>query len=218
MYSFFVADEPPAPEWPYTPPEDPAAIELLSRTYFDSGYNISAMLRTLFTADFFREPAVWYRKVKSPVELVAGLLRLTGEFDRPRKEILDRYQQAIFMGQYLNNPPSVEGWHQGTDWIDTGSLVERVNFASQQLGDPTKPGVQAMIDRIAASESAVSPEALVDACLEQVGAIAVSENTRHELVNFASLVKTDGPERGASRSRIGALLQMVAATHEFQRA
>ena len=218
LYSFFVADEPPVPEWPYTPPADPAAIELLSQAYFDSGYDTSAMLRVLFNSDFFRAPAAWYRKVKSPVELVAGLVRLTGEFDRPRKEILDRYQQAVFMGQYLNNPPSVEGWHQGTDWIDTGSLVERVNFASQQLGDPNKPGVRAMIDCIAAKQSAVSTEALVDACLDQVGAIAVSEDTRHELVNFASLVAASEPDPKVNRSRIGALLQMVAATHEFQRA
>ena len=68
------------------------------------------------------------------MELVAGVLRLTGEFDRPRKEMIDRYQQAVFMGQFLNNPPSVEGWHQGTDWIDTGSLVERINFASATAG------------------------------------------------------------------------------------
>ncbi len=216
MYSYFVADEPPVPEWPYTPPADPAAIELLSRAYFDSGYDISAMLRVLFNSDFFRAESSWYSKVKSPVELVAGLIRLTGEFDRPRKEILERYQQAVFMGQYLNNPPSVEGWHQGTDWIDTGSLVERVNFASQQLGDATKPGVQAIIDRIsAANSSGTSPEALVEACLEHIGAIAVSEDTRRELVNFASAIGTPGD---ASRSRIAAMLQMVAATHEFQRA
>ena len=67
------------------------------------------MLRALFNSDFFKDESVRYRKVKSPVELVAGVLRLTGEFDRPRKEILDRYQQSIFMGQFLNNPPSVEG-------------------------------------------------------------------------------------------------------------
>ena len=186
MYSFFVADEPPVPEWPYTEPDNPAAIDLLTEAYFESGYDITAMLRVLFNSDFFRAESNWYRKVKSPVELVAGVLRLTGEFDRPRKEILERYQQSVFMGQFLNNPPSVEGWHQGTDWIDTGSLVERINFASQQLGDTTKAGVQTIIDRIADTNPAgASPEVLVDACLDQVGAIAVSEETRHELVELS---------------------------------
>ena len=172
------------------------------------------MLRALFNSDHFKDEAVWYRKVKSPVELVAGVLRLTGEFDRPRKEILERYQQSIFMGQFLNNPPSVEGWHQGTDWIDTGSLVERINFASQQLGDTAKPGVQTMVERIAHAP-AVSPEMLVDACLDQVGAIQVSEDTRRELVDFAAVA---GSPDDAGGGRIAEVLQMVASTHEFQRA
>ena len=108
-------------------------------------------------------------RVKSPVELVAGVVRLTGEFDRPRYEILERYSQASYMGQILNNPPSVEGWHTGTDWLNSGTLVERINFASQQVGDVSKPGVRAMVERISAQISAAtSPERLVDACLEEV--------------------------------------------------
>ena len=223
MYSFFVADEPPVPEWPYVEPADPAAIELLAKTYFESNYDISAMLRVLFNSEFFKAQGSWYRKVKSPVELVAGVLRLTSEFDRPRKEILDRYQQAVFMGQYLNNPPSVEGWHQGTDWIDTGSLVERINFSSQQLGDVNRPGVQTMIYRIEAAGVSLDPsESLVDACLDQIGAISVSEDTRQELVNFASSVGSSGVRSGrldqAGRQRIAEVIQMVASTQEFQRA
>ncbi len=223
MYSFFAADEPPVPEWSYTEPADPAAIELLSKTYFESNYDISAMLRVLFNSEFFKAQGSWYTKVKSPVELVAGVLRLTSEFDRPRKEILDRYQQAVFMGQYLNNPPSVEGWHQGTDWIDTGSLVERINFSSQQLGDVRRPGVQAMIDRIKSSGVSLdSSEGLVDACLDQVGAITVSAETRQELITFASSVAIPQGRSGsfddAGRQRIAEVIQMVASTQEFQRA
>ena len=119
MYHFFVADEPPVPSWPYTPPRDADAIQILVDAYFDSGYDIRAMLRALFTSDFFKDEAIRYDKVKSPAELVAGILRLTGEFDRPRREIQDRARQMTFMGQMLNNPPSVEGWHQGAEWVDT---------------------------------------------------------------------------------------------------
>ncbi len=220
LYSFFVADEPPVPEWPYTPPRDPQAIERLAQAYFDSGYNIGAMLRTLFNSDFFKADGVRYTKVKSPVELVAGVLRLTGEFDRPRYEILERYNQASYMGQILNNPPSVEGWHQGIDWLDSGTLVERINFASQQIGDTDKPGIQAMIGRISdqLSES-TSPELLVDACLEEVGALEVDESTRRTLVNFTAHEMSQKSGQGAKSGRqpIADVLQMVAATQEFQR-
>ena len=104
MYHFFVADEPPVPEWPYKPPADPQAIEELSRAYFESNYDIRSMLRALFNSDYFRSEGSRYTKVKSPAELVAGVLRLTGEFERPRKEILNRFQQAVYMGQQLHNP------------------------------------------------------------------------------------------------------------------
>ena len=222
LYSFFVADEPGVPQWPYTPPADAQATEQLSEAYFDSDYNIAAMLRVLFNADFFKSQSSWYTKVKSPVELVAGVLRLTGEFDKPRRQMIERHFQSHYMGQRLNSPPSVEGWHQGTDWLDTGTLVERINFASQQLADTDKPGVQAMIGMIASkNESVISPEGLVEAILDQLGALAVSDDTRKELVQFASIggdvqLGSENPDAEA-RQRIVEVLQMVASTHEFQR-
>ena len=50
MYHFFVADEPPVPQWPYESPRDPEAIEELCQAYFDSNYDIRAMLRALFNS------------------------------------------------------------------------------------------------------------------------------------------------------------------------
>jgi len=219
LYSFFVSDEPPIPEWRYTPPTNPEAIDELTRVYFDSSYDISAMLRALFNSSYFQSQDSWYSKVKSPVELVAGVLRLTGEFNRPRREIIDRYFQASYMGQFLNNPPSVEGWHQGTDWLDTGTLVERVNFASQQIGDSTKPGIQAMIERIASTPNNVaSPENLISVCLEEMGVISVEEDTMRVLIDFASQGH-DQPINASNdgSQKISAALQMVASTKEFQR-
>lgn len=219
LYSFFVSDEPPVPEWRYTPPINPEAIDELTRVYFDSNYDISAMLKALFNSSYFQSQDSWYSKVKSPVELVAGVLRLTGEFNRPRREIIDRHFQASYMGQFLNNPPSVEGWHQGTDWLDTGTLVERVNFASQQIGDSTKPGIQAMIERIASTPNNVaSPENLIRVCLEEMGVISVEEDTMKVLIDFASQ-DHDQPINASNdgAQKISAALQMVASTKEFQR-
>ena len=209
LYHFFVADEPPVPAWPYTPPRDPEAIETLVRAYFDSGYDIKSVLRTLFKSDFFRSEDARYRKVKGPAEFLVSVLRMTGEFDVPRRDMIPRYRQSVWMGQELNNPPSVEGWHQGTEWIDTGALVERINFASEQLGDANKPGVKAMIDNIRRDGmEALSPESLVDRCLDEMGALSVSDETRDTLVSFAE------DERG--RPNVEQLLRLSASTREFQ--
>ena len=177
------------------------------------------MLRALFNSNYFQSQDSRYSKVKSPVELVAGVLRLTGEFDRPRRAIIDRYFQASYMGQFLNNPPSVEGWHQGTDWLDTGTLVERVNFASQQIGDSTKPGIRSMIDRIASiPDDLTSPDKFINACLEEMGVITVQDDTMKVLIEFASQEHDQTTTASINdRQRIAETLQMIASTKEFQR-
>ena len=222
MYHFFVADEPPVPQWPYQPPRDPAAIEMLSNAYFAGGYDIRAMLRALFNSEFFKSRDNWFQKVKSPAELVAGTLKLSGELETPRRGILERFQQMVYMGQQLNNPPSVEGWNEGTGWIDTGNLVERMNFATEQLGKPENPGVKAMIDRMVANGgAAMPPDEMIDACLGEMGSISVSSQTRSALLGFAAKsVNAPGDDRPAdeqARARLASMLQLAAATYEYQR-
>ena len=80
-----------------------------------------------------------------------------------------------------------------------------------------------MVNRIAAAanQGVVSPEDLVEACLDQVGAISVSDDTRRELVDFASIggemrLDSGSPDKEANQ-RISEVLQMVASTQEFQR-
>ena len=222
LYHFFVADEPPVPQWPYEPPRDPEAIEALTQAYFDSNYDIRSMLRVLFHSDFFRSEDCRYAKVKSPAELTTGVIRLAEDFDSPKREIADRNSQMGYMGQTLVDPPSVEGWHQGMEWIETGSLMERLNFASQQLGDMEKPGVNSMVRNIMVDEEAViPPERLVDKCLDQLGAVEVSAATRDVLVNFAT--EKEPPEAGSVGSNRGPeqdildMLQLVVSVPEFQR-
>ena len=222
MYHFFVADEPPVPQWPYTPPRDPQAVDYLSDVYFESGYDITAMLRALLLSEFFKSERSSYSKIKSPAELVASTLRLSGEFDRPRLEMLEKGMQMIYMGQHLTNPPSVEGWHQGTEWIDTGTLTERVNFVSEQFGDLTKPGVSKMVGRIVEDADGTStPDDMVQRCLDQLGVVAVSDETWSKLVDFASRsepLETDHVgAAAAARTDAAGLLRLAASTPEFQR-
>ena len=76
LYNFFVADEPQVPSWNVMPPQDPQAIETLSNAFMESGGDLRHILRTLFHSDFFKEAR--FKKVKSPTELVTGILKLVG--------------------------------------------------------------------------------------------------------------------------------------------
>ena len=117
------------------------------------------------------------------------------------------------------NPPSVESWHTGSEWIDGGALVRRVNFAVDLLGDTSLPGVQAIVGNVR-SRGTLSPDALVDACLEMVGPLEVGDITRSELLDQAAsegdLRWDTEAEAAESEKRIGVMLALIAASRDFQ--
>src|SRR5262244_1825998 len=79
LYNFFVADEPQVPAWSLEPPRDPAAIDLLARTFRENKCEMKPVLRTLFTSDFFKNAR--YKHLKSPAEVVVGTLRQMGGYE-----------------------------------------------------------------------------------------------------------------------------------------
>ena len=69
--------------------------------------------------------------------------------------------------------------------------------------------------------SSIGPVELVDRCLDEIGMMSVSDETRASLVNYASADGEiiAGPEVDPeTEQRVSQLLQIIAATHEFQRA
>ena len=219
LYSFFVADEPPVPAGQNVLPHDPEAVGALAKAFVDHGYDIRSVLWVLFKSDFFKRAT--FSKVKSPTEVVVGSARMSGSFRFP--DVYDIEQLGIggsSLGQQLLNPPSVEGWHTGSEWITTDSLVARVNFAARQFEDVEKPGVRSMIERIKALGNRISPERLLDACLDLMGPFTVSESTRQELLAHALAggeisFRTEHENR-TSAEKIKEILQLIVATREYQ--
>lgn len=219
LYDYFVADEEPVPQWPYSPPKDPEAIDTLAQAYFDGGHNIGHMLNVLFNSDFFKKAQ--YTRIKGPAELVAGTMRLSGGVTKPTLEMVPGADLPGYMGQTLLNPPSVEGWHEGTEWINSGSLVERVNFAAKEISDITKPGVRAIIEILANNNGGqYAPEEIVDSCLDLLGTGQVDPETRDSLMGRVAekgSISLAGHQAGdESEQRIGELLGLIASTTEYQ--
>ena len=127
LYHFFIADELPVPQWPHFEPLDPDAIDVMAQAYFDSDCDISAMLRAMFNSDAFKAESARFARIKSPAEMVIGTLRLAGPIDLPSTDTYAAAGACAAMGQGLLNPPSVEGWQGGSEWINTGAYVQRVN-------------------------------------------------------------------------------------------
>ena len=213
LYNFFVADEPQVPAWKDTPPIDIAAIKLLEEEYFRSNYDISSMLRVLFNSDFFKNSQ--FEKVKSPAETVVGTMRLVGDYTTPKLGLNALTLTIRYMGQDLLNPPTVEGWHTGKEWIDSGTLVERINFTADQVGNTALPGVKNIIERFNSEGSTISHERFIDGCLEMLGAYELTPETSSQLMDMAQSegeVKTGTPE---FETRVGQMLQSIVATTEY---
>ena len=220
LYNYFVADDVQIPAWRLTPPQDLDLIQAMEKTYFDSGYDITEMLRVLFNSEKFKSESVRFAKVKSPAEVVAGTLRMVEEHREIKLGLFQHSQEPKYMGMDLMNPPTVEGWHTGREWIDSGTLVERINYASELLGNTELPGVKGLINRLMSRGDSLSPETFVDGCLDLIGPITVDDGTRSELVAHAQksgdLRHSSSSEQSDFTRRTGEMVQMIASTAEFQ--
>jgi uncharacterized protein (DUF1800 family) len=222
LCNFFVEDELQVPSWETEPARNEDAIAQLSKVFLETGGDVRAVLKEMFNSDWFKEATI-FKKVKSPTELVAGVLKQTGEYNDPVPGIhtfgvtslngaLSEGPLAI-MGQRLMNPPTVEGWHTGHEWIDSGTLSERVGFVESQFRDLSKPGVRDMVERAGSLDD--DPSKLVDRCLDLLGSINVSEQTYDSLVAYAKeLSSIEKDEEGSVG--VHDLLQMTASTVDYQ--
>ena len=183
----------------------------------ESGADIKSILRVLFNSDFFKNAR--FAHVKSPAELVVSTVRMAGNYNQPRTGFTQLAFECGWQGQELMNPPSVESWHTGSEWIDGGALVRRVNFAAKLLSDTSLPGVKAIVAGLK-ERGTLSPAEFVRACLDLVGPVEVDEGTFQELLSQAQQggdISWDSEETSAdSERRAGVMLALIAATREFQ--
>ncbi|MDB5226961.1 MAG: hypothetical protein JWN78_1154, partial [Bacteroidota bacterium] len=114
IYRFFVNDN-----------IDESLVKELSEKFYQSGYNISQLMKEIFSSEWFYDEKNIGVKIKSPVELLAGMFRIV-------PAILANNQSLLFiqraLGQVLLNPPNVSGWNGGRSWIDSSSLLFRMRL------------------------------------------------------------------------------------------
>lgn len=114
IYAFFVNEE-----------IDEAHVNDLAEKFYQSNYNILNLLTEIFSANWFYDKSVIGSRIKSPVELIAGIRRiLPMNLDRPEIQLL--FQRTL--GQLLFYPPNVAGWPGGKSWIDSSALMLRLRL------------------------------------------------------------------------------------------
>jgi uncharacterized protein (DUF1800 family) len=114
LYKFFVNEE-----------VNETRVKQLAESFYQSNYDISKLMRSIFTADWFYEEKNIGTHIKSPIELMAGIRRsLPMDMALPESQL---YLQKV-MGQILFYPPNVAGWPGGKNWIDSSSLMFRMRL------------------------------------------------------------------------------------------
>ena len=199
-----------------TPPNDPEAVEAIANALRENDYDMKAALRLIFNSDFFKNAR--FARLKNPTEVVVGTLRMVGGAEFPAPGIGDLSRQPSYMGQDLLNPPSVEGWHTGAEWINSGSLMRRVNFTADLVGDVSRPGIRDIVDRLRASGVSSAAD-VVDGCLDLMGPLEVNKESRDELIGFVGeggSFSWDAEGVAESTRRVSELLQLIVSLREYQ--
>jgi len=97
----------------------------LSTRFYANNYDIAKLLEDIYTSDWFYSEKNIGVKIKSPVELLAGIRRLLPmQLENDQAQLL--FQRAL--GQILFYPPNVAGWPGGKNWIDSSSLMLRLRI------------------------------------------------------------------------------------------
>lgn len=116
IYRFFVNEQ-----------VDEKRVITLANYFFETDYNITLLMRRIFESDWFYDQQNVGTRIKSPVELLAGMTRqLQLHFDEVKSSLF--IQKAL--GQILFNPPNVAGWKGGKAWIDNSTLMIRLNLVT----------------------------------------------------------------------------------------
>jgi uncharacterized protein (DUF1800 family) len=203
----FVGDEPPQ-----------ALVDRMAASYMSSGGSITAVLQTLFKSPEFWADKAYRAKVKTPIEYVVSAARASGA-SVDNLQPLANALRDMGMPLYGAVPPTGYKW-EAEDWVSTGALVNRMNFALSLAGNKL-PGVNValtpqtatgttMIDdgaklRAVAQDAAISstagvvpaPEAEEQRLEGLLVAGGVSEQTRAAVLEQFQAQSAQGQANGA---------------------
>ncbi|MEZ6095939.1 MAG: DUF1800 domain-containing protein [Pirellulaceae bacterium] len=126
-----------------------SVVEPLAECLRNSDFEIEPALQMLFKSRFFWSNEVVGRKVRSPVELAVGLIRLLGT----QTNMNDLREQLRSLGQLPLYPPNVKGWEGGRRWVNASTFVERINLVQRLVTDSAgSPEAAALVNGLVGRE------------------------------------------------------------------
>jgi uncharacterized protein (DUF1800 family) len=184
----------------------PELIEPLADEIRRNRFAIGPVVNTILRSNHFYSRTAYRQRIKSPIELSAGLVR-TLELPRSALNPLALSATCDAQGQELFTPPNVEGWLGGKTWINSSSLLERTNWAADVIWGRSENGLTPFDPLAWADQQELSPKQAAKAFLE----LLVQDDVSKEARQLALDAGQDGSVDGLRR-----MLQLLANCPEFQ--
>ena len=185
---------------------DPAFVDGVAAVYLQNRTEMRPVIRYVLTSPWFTNPAMKYARYSWPVEYVARAIKEVGwqnfSLDRVRTPLAN-------MGQLLFDPPNVGGWHLGTNWFSTGTMLARTNFAA------TLASSQKEFLAVAMEDEGNSPQALLAGMLNRVTPAPLDAAPQQALMTY---LLAGGNWGGAEQlnTRTAGLARLLVGSSEYQ--
>ncbi len=153
-----------------------ALVNRIADVFTKSDGDIKQTLRALFTDPEFYAPENYRAKIKTPFEVVVSGIRTIGA----ETNGMAIQQMLAKMGEALYNWQAPTGYPEtAEDWVNTGALLERMNFAVA-LASNRIPGTRVDLSKLSPSSS--DKAKLLDNYMGIMLQGEVSEATRSSLL------------------------------------
>jgi uncharacterized protein (DUF1800 family) len=198
LFKFFIHDSP-----------TPEQVAPFAQIYLQQNGEIRPVVRAILTSDLFWSDEAYLAKVKSPVEFVIGALKQIS----PDANITTVPAETVKMGQELFNPPTVKGWDGGASWINSTTMLARMNFANNLALARGSTGVNPAA--IVSQNGLKSPEQIVDFLSQSLGPLPLDGGARADLVGYYNQT-TGNTTADSMDTKVRGLLHLLMGTAEYQ--
>jgi uncharacterized protein (DUF1800 family) len=197
-----VADEPP-----------PALVDRVAKKFLATDGDLRETVRAVISSPEFWDPKVYRAKVKSPFEYTISAVRaVNAQITDPTA--IARSLQQIGEPLYGAQPPT--GYSDKADvWINTGALMNRLNFALS-LAANKLPGIHGdVVSLIPASQAADASHSVEALALALTGG-TLTEETRSTIKS--RIVERKAPtEDPWDNTQLPTVAGLILGSPEFQR-
>jgi hypothetical protein len=164
----FVSDNPPQP-----------LVDRVAQTYMKTDGDIREMLRTMFHSPEFNSTGAYRTKIKRPFELTISAVRTLGADTNGGPGL---NQWIARMGQPLYGFQTPNGYSDmAEDWVNTGALLERMNFALALVSNRV-PGTRVNLAQFINDDKSLDKEKLLDRFVTLFVGGEMSAKTRESLL------------------------------------